>query len=146
MAGLVTGFVLGMARLIAELNKDALVGSFLHPYADLNFLYFCVVLFAISVITIVVVSLLTPKPKDEQIKGLTYATMTEGKQGRSPRQLEQVGRHQHGRRVCLDSDDLLLFQWVTLWNAGAYSRFVNRCCPDREVRSYGRVANQSSIP
>ena len=77
MAGLVSGFILGMGRLIAELNKGVLEGGPLHYYAHLNFLYFCVVLFAVSVITIVVVSLLTPKPKDEQIKGLTYATMTD---------------------------------------------------------------------
>ncbi len=77
MAGLITGFVLGMGRLVAELNKEGLAGTFLYHYAALNFLYFCVVLFAASVVTIVVVSLLTPKPQDEQIQGLTYATMSD---------------------------------------------------------------------
>ena len=41
---------------------------------DINFLYFCIYLFIFSVIVMVTVSLLTPKPSDEQIRGLTFAT------------------------------------------------------------------------
>jgi len=40
----------------------------------INFLYFCIYLFLFSVVIMVVVSLLTPKPDDEHIRGLTFAT------------------------------------------------------------------------
>lgn len=75
MATLVGGFVLGMSRLIAELNKDSLTGL-LHTWATINFLHFCVLLFVICVIICITVSLLTPKPAPEQIVGLTYGTLT----------------------------------------------------------------------
>ena len=74
MAGLVGGFIVGMARLAAEVCKGSLEGTILHTFAEINFLYFCLYLCAFSVLLIVGVSLLTPKPSDEQIKGLTYAT------------------------------------------------------------------------
>ena len=76
MAGLVGGFVLGMARLVSELNKGRLAGTWLHGFADLNFLYFCIVLFVASVVIIVTVSLLTAPPRPEQLAGLTYATQS----------------------------------------------------------------------
>jgi len=80
MAGLIGGFVLGMGRLAAELyNKsydNALAGTFLHGFATVNFLYFCIILFTVSVLLIVLVSLLTPPPRAERVKSLTYATVT----------------------------------------------------------------------
>lgn len=77
MAGLVGGFVLGMARLVAEICKDRLQGTFLQGFANVNFLYFCLILFAVSVGIIVVVSLLTPRPSEDRLTGLTYATLTD---------------------------------------------------------------------
>lgn len=75
MAGLVSGFVLGMGRLAAEICKKSLEeGTLLYQFADLNFLYFCIVLLVVSVAIIVVVSLLTAKPSDDRLQGLTYAT------------------------------------------------------------------------
>lgn len=77
LAGLVGGFIIGMARLIAELCKGYLTGwPVLHWFATLNFLHFCVLLLAICIVLIVVVSLLTPKPSEEKLNGLTYATVT----------------------------------------------------------------------
>jgi len=80
MAGLIGGFILGMGRLAAELyNKsydNALAGTFLHGFATVNFLYFCIILFTVSVLLIVLVSLLTPPPPAERVKSLTYATVT----------------------------------------------------------------------
>lgn len=76
MAGLVGGFILGMARLAAEIGKQSLQGTFLEGLATMNFLYFCIVLFVASVGIIVVASLLTPKPAAEKLRGLTYATLS----------------------------------------------------------------------
>lgn len=73
MSALVGGFVIGMARLVAELNKDAL-GGFLYWFADVNFLYFAILLLGISLVLLVGGSLITSMPSFDRIRGLTYAT------------------------------------------------------------------------
>jgi solute:Na+ symporter, SSS family len=70
MAALITGAVLGFARLVAELNKASLDG-WLYAYADVNFLHFAAMLFVVCAIVLVVVSLLGPAPRRERIEGLT---------------------------------------------------------------------------
>ncbi|GAB4242714.1 MAG: sodium:solute symporter [Saprospiraceae bacterium] len=75
MATLVGGFFLGMSRLVLELMKDDLSGI-LHTWATINFLHFCILLFVISVIICITVSLLTEKPSEEQIVGLTFGSLT----------------------------------------------------------------------
>ena len=72
-SAMVIGFILGLIKLSLEMIKDNLTGV-LHDFATINFLYFCIYLFIFSVIVMVTVSLLTPKPSDEQIRGLTFAT------------------------------------------------------------------------
>jgi len=72
-SGMVIGFVVGMVRIILELNNDHLKG-FLYSFAIVIFLYFCISLFVFSIAWMVTVSLLTEKPKEEQLKGLTFAT------------------------------------------------------------------------
>ncbi|MFQ5537845.1 MAG: sodium:solute symporter [Gemmatimonadota bacterium] len=71
MASLITGFLLGMGRLVAELNKGKLDGV-LYAYADINFLHFAVLLFGISSLVLVAVSLLTPPPPEEKVATLTF--------------------------------------------------------------------------
>jgi SSS family solute:Na+ symporter len=67
--------VLGALRLILELNRDNFAdGGLLHTYATINFLHFAVLLFTICTLVLIAVSALTPKPSDEQIAGLTFAT------------------------------------------------------------------------
>jgi solute:Na+ symporter, SSS family len=73
MTVLVSGAIIGALRIFLELNKSSLSG-FLFEFADLNFLYFCIALFVFSVVVLIGVSLLTDKPSEEQIKGLTFAT------------------------------------------------------------------------
>lgn len=73
IASLISGFVLGMGRLVAELNKAHLDGL-LFAYADVNFLHFAVILFVICTAVLVVVSLFTAPPPEEKVAGLTYAT------------------------------------------------------------------------
>jgi SSS family solute:Na+ symporter len=75
MAALLSGFVLGMGRLVAELSKSRLDGL-LYTYADINFLHFAVVLFVICTTILVVVSLLTAPPPEEKVAGLTFATLS----------------------------------------------------------------------
>jgi SSS family solute:Na+ symporter len=73
IASLATGFVLGMGRLVLELTKGSQSG-FLFWYADVNFLHFAVLLFAVSTAVLVVVSLATPPERDDKLAGLTFAT------------------------------------------------------------------------
>jgi SSS family solute:Na+ symporter len=73
LTSLIGGFSLGMIRLVAELNKKHLSGI-LYTFANINFLYFCIILFVVCIVAMIAVSLLTKAPSYEKIKGLTYAT------------------------------------------------------------------------
>ena len=72
-AAMVTGFIIGMGRIILELNKTSLSGV-LYNFATINFLYFCIILFLVSIAIMVLVSLLSEKPSEQQLKGLTFGT------------------------------------------------------------------------
>jgi SSS family solute:Na+ symporter len=71
LAALLGGFALGIARLFLEIKKDSLSGI-LHAYADINFLHFALVLFAICSAILIVVSLLTDKPELSRIEHITF--------------------------------------------------------------------------
>jgi solute:Na+ symporter, SSS family len=73
MAALFTGFVLGMSRLVLELNKTALDGWVFY-YADINFLHFAALLFIVCSAVLILASLTAPAPSDEQLAGLTFQT------------------------------------------------------------------------
>ena len=73
IASLITGFVLGMGRLVADLNKDALSGL-LYQVTDINFLHYAFYLFVICTVVLIVVSLASEEPDDEKVKDLTFQT------------------------------------------------------------------------
>ncbi len=77
IASLGTGFVLGVARLVAELNKESLSG-FMYDFATINFMHVAIFLFLICAVVLFVVSLMTKPPPDEQIRGLTMGTKDAG--------------------------------------------------------------------
>ena len=82
MSSLLTGFVLGAARLVLELvNGPAATGlpagSIWAYIAEINFLHFAIILFLICVAVLVGVSLLTQPPPRRKVAGLTYATADE---------------------------------------------------------------------
>lgn len=74
IASLITGFVIGMTRLIMELNKEALDGV-MFAFADINFLHFAFDLFLVCIAVLIVVSLATEAPSDEKVKDLTFSTV-----------------------------------------------------------------------
>lgn len=81
IAGLVAGFVLGMAKMGAQIlagvgSLSGQLPAWLVAFGKFNFLYFCLVLFAVSVATVVIVSLLTRRPDVAKLDGLTYATVS----------------------------------------------------------------------
>ncbi len=70
---LIAGFLLGMGRLAAELAKESLSGP-LRDYAEINFLHFAILLFAVCTAVLIAVSLASPPQAPSQLKGLTLAT------------------------------------------------------------------------
>jgi SSS family solute:Na+ symporter len=83
IAALITGFVLGMARLVLELNRASLGDGFLGWYSGINFLHFAIFLFVICAAVLVLVSLGTPAPAAGQVAGLTLQT-TQAAPSRAP--------------------------------------------------------------
>ena len=71
MAALLTGFFIGMGRLVAEINKGSLDGALL-GFAQINFLHFAVLLFVVCSAVLVGVSLVTPAPPAHKVDGLTF--------------------------------------------------------------------------
>ena len=90
MASLLFGFVLGMGRLIAELNKPTLDG-WLFAYADINFLHFAALLFIACSVVLVLGSLTAPAPSREQLEGLTFQTTPVAPAGSSRSMPWEVG-------------------------------------------------------
>jgi SSS family solute:Na+ symporter len=77
-ATLVAGFIIGAGRIILELTKDSLSeGSILHTLGTVNFLTFGAYFFLVSVLILVGVSLATPAQPEDQIRGLTFGTLTD---------------------------------------------------------------------
>jgi len=77
---LLTGAVLGALRLVLEIvskNSGVTVPGFEWFYT-MNFLHFAIFLFLVSTAVLFAVSLLTPRPSDAQLAGLTYATADQG--------------------------------------------------------------------
>jgi SSS family solute:Na+ symporter len=73
LTALIGGFLLGMLRLVAELNQHHLSG-WLFTFSEINFLYFAIYLFLICIAAMIIVSLFTDVPLKSKILGLTYAT------------------------------------------------------------------------
>ena len=62
MSALISGFVLGLIRLMSEINKDSIDGLLL-SYTQINFLHFALFLFVICSVILIVVSFLTESKK-----------------------------------------------------------------------------------
>ena len=75
MAALLSGLVLGAARLGMELGRSHLTqGSVAYWFATVNFLHFAAYLFVFSVLVLVIVSYATPAPEPSRVADLTYKT------------------------------------------------------------------------
>ena len=83
MAGLIAGFILGMLRLAAHVTYDFGMapnlyteGSFALWFAKTPFSLVCIYLTLTCCAIIVAVSYMTPKPRPEQLAGITYGHAT----------------------------------------------------------------------
>jgi SSS family solute:Na+ symporter len=80
LASLLTGFVLGAARLIMEIGKDDLTGIF-RRFADINFLHFAILLFVVCSAVLVVVSLVSGgRPDSRKLDGVCLGCGVESTQ------------------------------------------------------------------
>lgn len=77
--GLVTGFFLGMSKLTIEalVSFNSISSGLIKDIADFNFLYFSGILFLISVIIMIVISILTQGKEPVETNGLSYDTLTD---------------------------------------------------------------------
>ncbi|MCU0380066.1 MAG: sodium:solute symporter [Chitinophagaceae bacterium] len=74
---LMVGLAIAILRLIFELSKGRLEpGSVLHTFGSVNFLTFSSWFFLFCIALCVTISLVTPAPSDEKIRGLTFGTLT----------------------------------------------------------------------
>ena len=73
---LLLGIVLAITRIVAELSTDATSTGLMADYAAINFSHLAIYLFMVYVVVCVVVSLLTTAPNEENIRGLTFGTLT----------------------------------------------------------------------
>ena len=73
---LISGFLIGVLRIILELNKEILTGA-LHYFATMNFMYFCIALFVFCIVLLIGVSLMTAPPDIKQLEGLTFGTVSD---------------------------------------------------------------------
>jgi len=77
MATLVGGFSIGFSKLFLEVIQDSLGSGILYSFASMNWLVFGVYFFAVCICIAIVASLTAPRPSDEQLSGLTYASVSE---------------------------------------------------------------------
>jgi SSS family solute:Na+ symporter len=104
IAALLTGFVLGILRLILELMKDSLSGFF-YEYANVNFLHFAFLLFLVCTLVLVVVSYITLQPSSQKVDGLTIHTIEK----------EGIGREGGWRRRDFILSILLILLVGIIW-------------------------------
>jgi SSS family solute:Na+ symporter len=77
ITALAAGAVLGAIRFILELNRSSALAqsSLVKPLVEMNFLHFAVVLFVLSTMLLVGVSLATQPDSLTKLRGLTFATL-----------------------------------------------------------------------
>jgi len=79
IASLLTGAAIGGTRFVLEVaRQNPLVADtpWLTSIVEIHFLHFAVLMFIVSTLVLVVVSLATARESEEKLAGLTFATLT----------------------------------------------------------------------
>lgn len=80
MWGLISGLIIGLTRLGAKVYysnvSEASDNLFKYVFYDLNWLFFCGWMLLFCCLVVILVSLATPAPSEEKIKGLVFGTAT----------------------------------------------------------------------
>jgi SSS family solute:Na+ symporter len=79
ISSLLTGFVLGAVRFIAELAaaQGTQFSGLMEWLVKMNFLHYAIFMFIVCSVVLVGVSLMTPVPERRKLAGLTFATVDE---------------------------------------------------------------------
>jgi solute:Na+ symporter, SSS family len=82
ISSLLTGFLLGAFRFIAELNDRAHGGHYYSSgvagwLVNMNFLHYAIFMFVVCSVVLVAASMFAPAPSPEKIAGLTFATVSQ---------------------------------------------------------------------
>jgi SSS family solute:Na+ symporter len=79
ISSLLTGFVLGAVRFVAELMaaRGTEFTGFMSWLVKMNFLHYAIFMFVVCCLVLVGVSLMTPAPERRKLAGLTFATVDE---------------------------------------------------------------------
>jgi SSS family solute:Na+ symporter len=95
ITALAAGAVLGSARFVLELNRGGAIAqsALVGPFVSMNFLHFAVVLFVVSSVLLVAVSLATESPGLARLKGLTFRTLDSAYIAASARAQRLFGVH-----------------------------------------------------
>jgi SSS family solute:Na+ symporter len=98
LAALLTGFALGMLRLLVDTPVTLGLAGYENGYApgswlwilnNIYFQYYGLLIFLVSVAVLIAVSYATPPPREDQLVGLTYATVTTEQRRESRRSWNQ---------------------------------------------------------
>lgn len=73
--GLVAGFVLGMFRLVLLPFRETIQGTSLAWVVEMNWLYYCVLLFVLVCLIVIGLSFVTKAPTEDNVRGLTFSTL-----------------------------------------------------------------------
>jgi SSS family solute:Na+ symporter len=87
ISALLAGAVLGAARFVFELNRDSSLVSgspVLAALVGINFLHFAILIFVVSAVILVSVSLATAPEPAEKLKSLTFATLEQSYEPTDP--------------------------------------------------------------
>ncbi|NVK54281.1 MAG: sodium/solute symporter [Alteromonadaceae bacterium] len=76
--GLVSGFILGMIRLVLLPFRDSLTGTSVAWIVEMNWLYYCILLFVLVTVIMIGISMFTARASEEKLKGLTFRTLGKG--------------------------------------------------------------------
>jgi SSS family solute:Na+ symporter len=79
ISSLLTGFVLGAVRFVAELMaaQGTQFSGVMEWLVKMNFLHYAIFMFVVCSVVLVGVSLMTPAPDRRKLAGLTFATVNE---------------------------------------------------------------------
>jgi len=92
LAALITGFALGVLRLAIDTPVALKLSGFENGYTsgslfwilnNINFQYYSLIIFLVSVFAMIAVSYATAAPDEQRLKGLTYATVSDADRERS---------------------------------------------------------------
>jgi len=115
LAALITGFILGLFRLVVDTpvalmkNFSYARGSFLWIINHIYFQYYSLFIFVVSVAVLIIVSFMTSPPAYEKISGLTFGTLSD--------------EDRRASRISWNAKDVVASVVVVLVIIGAYLYF-----------------------